>query len=87
MRAENSKAKKLDRGTLKKVLRHVKRYRALLLVSVLLAAFTVALTLYVPILIGDAIDLIVEAGKVDLAGILPLLGQVLVTRISSPTDC
>ena len=78
MKAKKSNSKKLDLGTLKKVLRHVRQYRLLLTASVLLAAFTVALTLYVPILIGDAIDLIVAPGQVDLGGILPLLGQVLV---------
>ena len=41
--------------------------------SILLAAGTVGLTLYVPILIGDAIDLMIGAGKVDLEGILPIL--------------
>ena len=41
-------------ATLKKVLRHIKNYRHLLFVSILLAAFTVALTLYIPVLIGDA---------------------------------
>ncbi len=65
--------KKVTADTLKKVLRHIKNYRLLLICSILLAALTVALTLYVPILIGEAIDCIVEAGKVDFSAILPIL--------------
>ncbi len=44
----------------------------------MLAAVTVGLTLYVPILVGDAIDCIVEAGKVDFAAILPILIRIAV---------
>ena len=61
------------RGTLSRVLRYVRRYWFLLLLSMVLAAATVALTLYLPILVGDAIDLILAPGKVDFAGILPIL--------------
>ena len=61
------------RGTLPRVLRYVRRYWFLLLLSMVLAAATVALTLYLPILVGDAIDLILAPGKVDFAGILPIL--------------
>ena len=59
--------------TLKKVLRYIARYRLLVAVSLLLAALSVALTLYVPIVVGDAIDFIVEAGRVDFAQILRCL--------------
>ena len=57
--------KKLTPGTMKKVLRYIGKYKLLLPVSILLALITVAATLYFPVLIGDAIDCIVEAGKVD----------------------
>ncbi|MEA5051805.1 MAG: ABC transporter ATP-binding protein [Oscillospiraceae bacterium] len=63
-------------GTLRRVLRFVGRYRALVLLSLLLAAASVAGTLYVPILLGRAIDLIAGAGAVDLAGVGRLLGSV-----------
>ncbi len=65
--------KKVTAATLKKVLQHIKNYRLLLICSILLAALTVALTLYVPILIGEAIDCIIEPGKVDFGTILPIL--------------
>ena len=70
------KSPKVQRGTLSKVLRYIRRYWALLVLSVLLAAAAVVLTLYVPILIGDAIDLILGPGQVDFPGILALLKQI-----------
>lgn len=48
--------KDVQKDTLKKVLRYIKKYRSLMLISILLAVIIVALTLYVPILIGKAID-------------------------------
>ena len=62
-----------NKGTLKKILRYIKRYIALMLLSVVLAALTVAGALYIPIIIGKAIDLIVSAGNVDFPAILILL--------------
>ena len=61
-------------STLAKVLRYIGKYKLLLPVTLLFAAITVALTLYVPILIGDAIDLIIGKGNVKLAEILEILG-------------
>ena len=61
--------KKYDRTkqkeTLKKVLEYIEQYRAVLVFSLILAAVTVACTLYLPILTGDAINLILAPGKVD----------------------
>lgn len=51
-----------QRDTLKKVLCYLKKYTALMMISVVFATVIVALTLYVPILIGDAIDLITDEG-------------------------
>ena len=63
--------------TLRKVLATIGRYRLLLLASVLLAAITVVLQLYIPILFGDAIDQVVAAGKVDFAALSPILRKAL----------
>ncbi|MGN0618745.1 MAG: ABC transporter ATP-binding protein [Ruminiclostridium sp.] len=60
-------------GALKKVLHYIKRYSPLMVISVLLAAASVAGTLYIPIVIGQAIDCIVGAGAVDFGAILPYL--------------
>ena len=66
-------AKKIEKarpGTMKKVLGYIGKYRFLLPVSIFLALISVALTLYVPTLIGEAIDLIAtihdpEIGSID----------------------
>lgn len=59
--------------TIKKVLHFLKKYWALELLSLLFAAISVILTLYLPILIGDAVDLIIGKGLVDFDGILKIL--------------
>ena len=63
----------LRRDTLKKVLKRVGRYRLSILLSLLLAAGTVGLTLYVPILTGQAIDRVLGPGRVDFPGIARIL--------------
>ncbi|MBQ4563906.1 MAG: ABC transporter ATP-binding protein [Lachnospiraceae bacterium] len=65
-------------STLKKVLSYLKPYRPLLLLSLIFAAATALLTLYLPILIGNTVDLIVAPGKVDFAGIFTLLKKMAV---------
>lgn len=62
--------------TLKKVLHYIKRYWLLLGISILLAAVTVAATLYLPLLTGEAIDCIVGAGAVDFAGVFRILQRM-----------
>ena len=63
-------------NTIKKVLAHIGRYRWLVLVSLLLSAGTVALTLAVPILVGRAIDGIIGEGAVRFDIIWPLLWRI-----------
>ena len=62
---------------LKKVLHRVKPYSAALVFSLLLAIVQVAMTLYIPILVGNAIDCIVDVGRVDFETMGYYLGQVL----------
>lgn len=82
----NEKKKKVQSGTLRKVLRYIKKYWALLILSIVLAAVTVVGTLYLPILSGDAIDFMIDAGKVDFGALKPLLYQmvviILITAVS-----
>ena len=61
--------------TMRKVLRYLKHYRLLFALSLLLAVAVVGLTLYLPILTGDAIDLIIAPGNVDFDALSPLLLQ------------
>ncbi len=62
--------------TVGKVLKYLANYRWLFALSIIFAVITVALTLYVPILIGDAIDLAVGKGKVDIDGIQSILVRI-----------
>lgn len=66
-----------NKNTVKKVLAYLKKYWFLIGLSLVCAALTVVMTLYIPILIGDAINLILEAGKVDFAGILAILKKMI----------
>ena len=59
--------------TLARVLSYIGKYKYLLPISILMALISTALTLYVPILIGDAIDLAVGENTVDIEGIIKLL--------------
>ena len=62
-------------GTLRKVMHYLKRYWLLMALSILFAGLTVAMTLYIPILVGRAVDLIVGPGTVDFAGIARILKE------------
>lgn len=67
-----------DKSTVVKVLRYIKKYYVFLIFSILLAAVTVACTLYVPILTGDAIDLIIKQGFVDFEGITAIIRTIII---------
>lgn len=81
MAKQNKLSARDTRKTLLTVLHYLRAYRAHIVVSGLLAIVSVALTLYIPIVIGDAIDLIVDAGQVDFVGITPLLLRVTVCSV------
>ncbi len=67
-----------QKGTLRKVLRYIKKYWVYLALSIVMAALTVTLTLYLPILTGRVIDLIVRKGGVDFDGVFAILRQMAV---------
>ena len=67
-----------QKGTLRKVLRYIRRYWIYLALSIFMAAVTVTLTLYLPILTGRVIDLIIEQGRVDFEGVFAILRQMAV---------
>lgn len=68
--------KKSNLSTLKRVFKYLKKHWALVLLSVLFALGSVLITLYIPIRIGNAIDLIIEAGKVDFDKMMPILFEI-----------
>lgn len=64
--------------TVHKVLRELKRYSLFIILSLLLAAVTVVASLYIPILTGNALDAIVEAGKVDFDIVIDMIIKIAV---------
>lgn len=69
-------AKKDD--TLEKVFKYIKNYRIFIILSLVFAAVTVILTLYLPILTGDAVDMMVSKGNVDFDGLLRIIKKMAV---------
>ncbi len=67
-----------NKDTLKKIFSYIGKYKYFLVVSMLFAAVSVALTLYVPILIGNAIDNIISPGNVDFENIIRILITIAV---------
>ena len=67
---------KAERGTLRKVLQYIRPYWSLVLMSIIFSAVVVALTLYVPVLLGRAIDQIIAPGQVAFDAILKILLSV-----------
>ena len=70
-------------AVLKKVLYRIRRYWLGLVTSLILAAVYVAMSLYIPILVGDAIDCIVDAGRVDFSQMwIYLRGVILCAAVA-----
>ena len=76
-----SEKKRNQKDTLLKVWGYIKIYRILVVLSIVFAGIVVALTLYLPILIGEAIDVITEPGKVDFALIKVILMKSVVIAV------
>ncbi len=72
------KNKKTQMQTVKKVMDYIKKYSVYVVLSLLFAVATVAFTLYIPILTGDAVDLILGKGFVDFEGIYEILVQIII---------
>lgn len=75
-----SQKKKSDsKGILKRILHFTKPHLFYLILAAFFSVINVALTLYIPILIGDAIDCALEAGLVDFEAMLPILIRIIVS--------
>lgn len=70
---DNRSTFKKYRATVRRILQFIGNYKWLVLVSLVLAGITVGLTLYIPILIGHAVDKIAGPGRVDMTGLLKIL--------------
>ena len=73
--------KKNNKETMKRVLKYIRKYTPALILSLLLAGLTVLLTLYIPILTGNAVDLIIGKGQVDMAGIFAIMKKIAIAMI------
>ena len=67
-----------QKGTLIKILKYIRRYWGYLGISIALSALTVVCSLYLPLLTGDALDLILKEGAVDFAGIWVILRNMAI---------
>ncbi len=93
MSNEKKTTKKMNQGqqggktsqadTLKEVMHHLGKYRIFLVFSVLLAAVSVALTLYIPKLTGNAVDYIVSKGNVDFPGVFRVMLQIGICTLTT----
>ena len=70
-----------NKATMKRVLKYIRKYTPALVLSLLLAGLTVLLTLYIPILTGNAVDLIIGKGQVDMAGIFAIMKKIAIAMI------
>ena len=66
---------------MKRVLKYIRKYTPALVLSLLLAGLTVLLTLYIPILTGNAVDLIIGKGQVDMPGIFSIMKKIAIAMI------
>lgn len=70
-----------QKKTLVKVMKYIKKYRMLVVLSLIFAAVTVVTTLYLPILTGNAVDLMVKKGKVDFVGLKSIVRTMLIVLV------
>ena len=71
----------MQKETIGKILRYIRKYWLYVGASLVLAALTVAATLYIPILTGNAVDLLLGPGKVDMPGIFTVIKKIIVIMI------
>ncbi len=68
-----------NKKTLKRILLCIRQYKWQVVGSLILALITVALTLYVPILTGQAVDLIIGPGNVDFSALMEILKKIVIS--------
>ncbi|MDD5828705.1 MAG: ABC transporter ATP-binding protein [Lachnospira sp.] len=76
--ADKADKKAANKGTVRKVLKRIEKYKFYLIMSIIMAAITVASTLYVPIMVGDAIDYIIGPSNVNFTMITQTLIRIAV---------
>lgn len=79
--AGKAEKKTSQMDALKKVLNYIRRYWFMVGLSLVLAAVTVVLTLYIPILTGDAVDLLLGKGNVDFPAVFAIMKKIAVAMV------
>lgn len=83
MKKAGKKLPRAPKGTLRRVFSYLKGYRFYLIASLLLALVTVALTLLLPVLLGDAIDCIVAPGNVNFDEMHAIFGKAAIVIVAT----
>ena len=78
---KNTIKKSGQMATMRQVLNYIRRYWLMVGLSLVLAAVTVVLTLYIPILTGDAVDLLLGKGAVDFPGVFSVMKKIAIAMI------
>ena len=73
-------------SSVKKVLKKIKPYSFYLILALVSAIISVSLTLYIPVLTGNAIDNIIDKGNVDFASVIQILVYIGVDLDGEPVD-
>lgn len=81
MAGKNELSRDDQKKTLVKAMKYIKKYRMLVVLSLIFAAVTVVTTLYLPILTGNAVDMMVKKGKVDFVGLKPIVRTMLIVLV------
>ena len=80
-KAKSSLTPEQRKATLRRVLEKIRPYRFFVGCSLIVAAVSVAAQLYIPILCGSAIDLMFGKGRVDFAGVMQIIVQIVAVAI------
>ena len=79
--------KSVNKKTILRILKYIKRYRFLVVLSLICAAISVVLTLYAPIIMGHAVDRVVGPGKVDFTGLKGMLEKLVIVVVITAGYC
>ena len=80
-KAKSSLTPEQRKATLRRVLEKIRPYRFFVGCSLIVAAVSVAAQLYIPILCGSAIDLMLGKGRVDFAGVMQIILQIVAVAL------
>ena len=72
-----------QKATMTRVLQKIKPYGFFVGCSLIVAAVSVAAQLYIPILCGDAIDMMLGKGDVDFAGVLRIVYEIVAVAVTA----